>query len=140
MAGRSFPIIRMKGVAKLKSPPPFFETRTEVIEHDTVGVKTFTIRAVHRNKLRRQVQNLLELYFLLPDLFLGALLFAQVEDERDAIVSTFKQGSSEQHWRSAAISPEKLLLVWLNSPGCQSVCQGTFVALAPFGRRQIRPA
>src|SRR5580658_7851316 len=78
MAGRSSPIIRMKSVAKLKSPPPLFETRTEVIEHDAVGVKTFTIRAVHRNKLRRQVQNLLELHFLLPNLVLGRLAFSDV--------------------------------------------------------------
>src|SRR5713226_1791374 len=48
---------------------------------------------------------------------LGALLFAQVEDERDALVSTFKQRSSNQHRHAAAIFPEKLLLVWLRSPG-----------------------
>ena len=35
-----------------------------------VGVKAFTIRSEYRNKLRRQVQNLPELCFLLPDLSL----------------------------------------------------------------------
>src|SRR4029453_1304601 len=71
---------------------------------------------------------------------LGVLLFAQVEDERDALASTFKQRSSKQHGHAAAILPEQLLLVWLNSPGSLQFSHGPFVALAPFGRRQIRPA
>src|SRR6266446_817672 len=33
---------------------------------------------VHRNKLRRQVQNLPELHFLLPDLFLGCLTLSDI--------------------------------------------------------------
>ena len=28
----------------------------------------------------------------------------------------------------------------MKNPSFQELCQGTFVALAPFGRRQIRPA
>src|SRR3984893_8137249 len=63
MAGRTFPVIRMKGLTKFESPPPNFETKPEVIEHDVVGVKAFTIRPVYRNKLRGQVQNLPELDF-----------------------------------------------------------------------------
>src|SRR6266404_1899526 len=78
LAGRPFPVIRIKGLTKFKSPSPLFETKTEVIEHDAVGVKAFTIRPVHRNKLRRQVQNLPELHFLLPDLFLGCLTLSDV--------------------------------------------------------------
>src|SRR3984893_12268016 len=245
MAGRTFPVIRMKGLTKFESPPPNFETKPEVIEHDVVGVKAFTIRPVYRNKLRGQVQNLPELNFTsapfllclltlsdvdhsahkfneiaglaqnrmtydvnvpygairmqdavvrlplclladsrldyfpeaglvvgmkplkevfgsretilrietqntvaflrpVPDILLwtpgptaglaqplrfrqvrftrsegrlGALLFAQVEDERDALPPTFKQRSSKQHGHAAAIFPEKLLLVWLHSPG-----------------------
>src|SRR6266581_596680 len=71
---------------------------------------------------------------------LRPLLFAQIEDEHDALVRTLKQRASNQHGQAAAIFPEKLLLVWLKNPGCQCLCQGTFVALAPFGRRQIHPA
>src|SRR5882724_9597134 len=71
---------------------------------------------------------------------LRPLLFAQVEDERDALVRTLKQRASNQHGQAAAIFPEKLLLVWLKDPGCQRLFQGTFVAFAQFGRRQIPPA
>src|ERR1700688_4124318 len=35
--------------------------------------------------------------FTCSDLFLGALLFAQVEDEHDALVRTFKTRSSNEH-------------------------------------------
>src|SRR6478672_5772199 len=78
--------------------------------------------------------------FTSSDRLLGPLLFAQVEDEHDALVRTLKQRASNQHGHAAAIFPEKLLLVWLKHPGCQCLCQGTFVALAQFARRQIPPA
>ena len=94
-----------------ESPPPLFETKTEIIEHDAVGIKAFTIGPIYRNMLRREVQNLPELHFLLPDLFLGALLFAQVEDEHDALVRTLKPRASNQHGHAAAVFPEILLLV-----------------------------
>src|SRR5258707_6486189 len=68
------------------------------------------------------------------------LLFTQVEDEHDALVRTLKQRASYQHRQAATIFPEKLLLVWLKNPGCHCLSPGTFVALAQFGRRQIRPA
>src|SRR5438445_4370899 len=119
--------------------PPLFKTKADVIEPNAVGIKTFTIGSKYRNLLRREVQHLPELHFLLPDLFLGALLFAQLEDERDTLVSTFKQCTSNQHGHAAAIFPEKLLLVWLRSPGGLQSRHGTFVALAPFGRCQISP-
>src|ERR1700751_3232463 len=42
---------------------PLFETRTEVVERDAVGVKAFTFGSVYHNVLRRQVHNLPELHF-----------------------------------------------------------------------------
>src|SRR3984885_4082169 len=111
MAGRRFPVVRVKSLTKFKSSPPLFQTKTEVIEHDAVGVKAFTIRPVHRNKLRRQVQNLPELPFLLSDLFLGPLLFAQVEGEHDAVVSTFKPRATNKYGHAAAVFPEIFHLV-----------------------------
>src|SRR6266542_1598399 len=39
---------------------------------------------------------------------LGPLLFTQIEHERDTLVSTFKQRTSNQHGHAAAIFPEKL--------------------------------
>src|ERR1700755_2221909 len=77
--------------------------------------------------------------FTYSDLFLGALLFAQVEDVDDALVGTLKARASNQHGYAAAVLPEVLLLVMKNA-SFKELCQGTFVALAPFGRRQVRPA
>src|SRR3954469_16513972 len=77
--------------------------------------------------------------FTYSDLFLGALLFAQVEDEHDALVRILKARASNQHGYAAAVFPEVLLLVMKNA-SFKELCQGTFVALAPFGRRQVRPA
>ena len=63
----------------------------------------------------------------------------RVEDEHDALVRTLKARSSNQHGYAAAVFPEVLLLVMKNA-SFKELCQGTFVALAPFGRRQVRPA
>src|SRR5712672_3931041 len=51
-------VIRINVVAGTRRLTPLFETKAEVIEQDVVGVKAFTVRAVHRNKLRREVQDL----------------------------------------------------------------------------------
>jgi len=64
---------------------------------------------------------------------LRPLLFAQVEDEHDALVRTLKQRASNQPARGCRLSGE-LLLVWLKQTVFQCLCQGTFVALAQFGR------
>src|SRR6266849_4147094 len=58
---------------------PLFETITVVIERNAVGIKTFTVRSVYHNMLRRKVQHLPELHFLLPDLFLGRLALSDVD-------------------------------------------------------------
>src|SRR5271170_401168 len=47
--------------------PPFVETDAEVIERGAVCIEAFTVRPVHRNKLRRQVQNQPELSLSLSD-------------------------------------------------------------------------
>src|SRR5260370_28455028 len=72
---------------------------------------------------------------------LGPLLFTQIEYECDTLVPTsLKQRGTDQHRHAVPVSPEKLLLIWLNSPGSVQFCHGAFVALAPFRRRQIVPA
>src|SRR6202042_2768358 len=77
--------------------------------------------------------------FTYSDLFLGALLFAQVEDEHDALVRILQASASNQNGYAAAVLPEELLFVVENA-GFKELFQGAFVALAPFGRRQVRPA
>src|SRR5712691_7954857 len=72
---------------------------------------------------------------------LRPLLFTQIKHECDTLVPTsLKQRGTDQHRHAVPILPEKLLLVWLNSSGSVQFCHGAFVALAPFGRRQIGPA
>src|SRR5579862_687373 len=85
MRSRPFPVIRMNGLTEFGPSSPLFETKTQVIEHDPIGVNAFMIGAVHRNKLRCEVQNLPELHFLLPDRFLGTLLFINVEIHSDPV-------------------------------------------------------
>src|SRR5258708_19121089 len=121
------------------SLPPLIQTHAKVIERDAIGIKTLAVAAVHSDKLGREVQHLPELCFLLPDLFLGPLLFAQIEHECDTLVPTFKQRTSNQHGHAGAIFPEKLFLVRLSSSNGLQTRQGTLVALVPFGRCQISP-
>src|SRR6266851_2615485 len=79
--------------------------------------------------------------FTAPEGLLGPLLFTQIEHESDTLVPTsLKQRGTDQHRHAVPIFPKKLLLVWLSRPGSLQFCHGAFVALAPFGRRQIRPA
>src|SRR3954447_11524650 len=52
--------------------------------------------------------------FTYSDLFLRALLFAQVEDVHDALVRTLKARASNQNGYAAAVFPEILLLVVKN--------------------------
>src|ERR1700722_17248401 len=59
--------------------PPLFKTNADVIEPHAVGIKTFTTGSKYRNVLRREVQHLPELHFLLPDHLLGGLPLRDVD-------------------------------------------------------------
>src|SRR6266850_3228834 len=76
-ARRPFSVIRMNEPTGAKKPsgclPPLFKTKADVIERNAVGVNTFAVGSKYGNLLRREVQHLTELHFLLPDLFLGRL-------------------------------------------------------------------
>src|ERR1700751_6067921 len=79
--------------------------------------------------------------FTSSEALLRLLPFAQIEHESDPFVPTsFEECGAQQHRHAVAIFPEKLLLVWLNSPRCAQFCHGALVAFAPFRRRQLRPA
>ena len=74
-------------------------------------------------------------------LVLSALLFTQIEHESDTIAPTFfKDRAANHHGNATAILPEVLFLERLESPSCLYLCYGTFVAVAPFCRREIRPS
>src|ERR1700681_2014559 len=57
--------------------------------------------------------------FTSPEGLFRPLLFAQIEDENDALVRALKQRAPNQHGHAVAVFPEKLLLVRLKNPGCQ---------------------
>jgi hypothetical protein len=59
----------MKELTANRFLPPLFKTNAEVIERDAVGVKTFATGSKYGNLLRREVQHLTELHFLLADFF-----------------------------------------------------------------------
>src|SRR5467141_5356477 len=72
---------------------------------------------------------------------LRALALGDVHDEGHATLDSLVESRPpDQHGSPAAIFPEILLLEGLKSPGRVEFCDGPFVALAPFGRRQVGPA
>src|SRR6266481_7306568 len=58
---------------------PLFETITVVIERNAVGIKTFTVRSVYHNMLRRKVQHLPELHFTSAQFLLCSFTFSDVD-------------------------------------------------------------
>src|ERR1700752_65449 len=74
----------------------------------SVGTPGPTTRMAELLRLR-------QVRFTDSDLFFGALLFAQVEDEHDALVRTLKARASNQYGYPAAVFPEVLLLVLKNA-------------------------
>src|SRR5579863_82619 len=47
--------------------PPLFETEAQIIKCNSVGIETFAIGSVYRNKLRREIQQLPQLCLLFAD-------------------------------------------------------------------------
>src|SRR5579862_591247 len=74
----AFPVIRMKVHIAIRRVPPLFETTAKVIERNAVGIKAIAVGSVHRNNLRREVQHLPELRFLLADFVLRPLAIFDV--------------------------------------------------------------
>src|SRR5260370_2036643 len=65
---------------------PLFKTEADVIERNTIGIKTFTTGSKYHNLLRREVHHLTELHFLLPDLFLSGFALSDV-DHRTGVLN-----------------------------------------------------
>ena len=69
------------------------------------------------------------------------LALGQIEHERDAFGRTFfERDRTDQHGHTAAVFAEVLLLEGLDGPDHLQLGHGPGVAVAPFRRRQIRPA
>ena len=111
-----FQIIRMKprlGIFTL----PLLKANAEKLQQGSFGKNGFFPGPYDCDLLRREVQNLLEPHLLLADLLFGTLLFAQINNESDALVPTvFGECTTKQYRHAAAIFPEVLLLVRLNDP------------------------
>ena len=72
------------------SLPPLVETDAKVFERGVIQIETLTRGSKYPDELRAEVQDLPELCFLFPALFLGAPMFAQVEDEHGALARTLQ--------------------------------------------------
>src|SRR3989442_4519776 len=119
---------------------PSVNVDTEILERCVICIDCASIRPKYTDVLRREVQNLPEIPLSFPDGRFRPLLFTQIENERDALPAAFfEQRAPNKHGHAAAIFPEILLLVWLKRPSSLQFYHGAFVALAPFGRRQIGP-
>src|SRR5208283_1258033 len=69
----TFPVIRMIKPETIGDAPPFLRRYAEVIERGLVGIETLPRRPKHCYQLRREIQDLPQLYLLLLDSLIGAL-------------------------------------------------------------------
>src|SRR5260370_7343563 len=67
--------------------PPLFKTKADVIEPNSVGIKTFATRSEHSNNLRNEVDYLTELRFLLADPVFRPLALGNVLDRSEHVTS-----------------------------------------------------
>src|SRR6266852_8164402 len=74
-----FTVIRMKEFTAIRSLPPLFKVKAEVIERDVVGIKTFAVRSEYRNKLRCEVEHLPELHFTSAQFLLCSFTLSDVD-------------------------------------------------------------
>src|SRR4029077_4090556 len=73
---------------------------------------------------------------------LRALALRQIKHESDTLIPAFLEGRRADHHRNtAAVFPEVLLLKRLQAPSHLQLGQmASFIAVTPFGWRQLRPA
>jgi hypothetical protein len=55
-------VIRVNECTAFRRLPPLFKTKAQVIKSDAVDMKSFTVGSVYTDKLRREVQDLSELF------------------------------------------------------------------------------
>ena len=85
---------------------PSVEVDTEILERCAIGIQWASIRPKNTDLLRREIQHLPELHFLLPDLFLGLLALGDIDH-------------SAHHFTQVAASVEDELLCLMRSePVC----------------------
>src|SRR5580692_8890629 len=58
--------------------PPLFETNAEVVEGNAIGIQTFAVGPVDRNKLRREVQHLPKFLLTFPKRLDQLLLLSDI--------------------------------------------------------------
>src|SRR4029453_11787655 len=78
--------------------------------------------------------------FAVPECLFRAFALRQVEHESDTLIPAFLEGCrADQHGNTAAVFPEVLLLKRLQTPGHLQLGHASFIAVTPFGWRQLRP-
>ncbi len=90
---------------------------------------------------RRQPCHACEIRLRVAQRLLPPLALGQIQHEGHALVSLFvARGRAEQHRHTAPILAQQLLLVRLQAPGHLQLLNVPCAAVAPFRRRQVRPA
>src|SRR5215471_17481278 len=108
----------------------FMGDRSRELPH---GVDAVRVRQLHLN--------LAVSPFALTCYGFHLLASSQVEHERNALVaSSLEACRADQHGRAAAVLAEVFFLPWLRSAGHFHLLNRLSVAVAPFRRRQVRPA
>src|SRR6478672_621412 len=79
MALHPFMVIRMKEFTAIRSFPPLFKVKAEVIERDVVGIKAFAVGTENCDNLRREVQHLPELHFTSAQFLLCSFTLSDVD-------------------------------------------------------------
>src|SRR5258706_7915032 len=63
--------------------PPLINTKAGVIERNAIGIQTFAVGSVYRNKLRREVQHLPKFLLTLPKRVDQLLLLSDIHSRAD---------------------------------------------------------
>src|SRR5258707_1433739 len=63
--------------------PPLINTKAGVIERNAIGIQTFAVGSIHRNKLRREVQHLPKFLLTFPKRLDQLLLLSDIHSRAD---------------------------------------------------------
>src|ERR1700732_446132 len=90
---------------------------------------------------RRDAVYVCEVRLRLAQCLFGVLTLRQIEHEGDTLILAIaERRRAEQNRYAAAVLVKVLFLTRLDSSSRLQLCDGPFVGVAPFGRRELRPS
>src|SRR6266702_4472127 len=111
-----------------------------VVQHALTDVGRLAVGPVRPEEAWYRIGDLTELVFALPQCFLGALAFRQIEHECDALVTAlFKCCRTYQHGHTATVFSGVFLFERLEPAATFLLFNPRVIPVTPVGRRQVRP-